>query len=168
LTLLAALAGYHTALALGKLGSQRLELTQRFATLTERRRRAGDIGQVELDLARLSSIDASLQRVQAVTALAAAKQALLTVVGEVRPTWPAPAEHLPAIDLRALDIDQTVRSLPALRAQQAELAAARTTIALRQRERRPDPTIALRGGHEDTEPLVGVVSVTRSRRGNIW
>ncbi|MFZ0257108.1 MAG: TolC family protein [Gammaproteobacteria bacterium] len=153
---LTALGDYHTAVALEALGRQRVELMQRFATLTEQRRRAGDISQVELDLARLSSIDASLQRVQAVTALAAAKQALVAVVGEARPTWPALAEHLPAIDPGALDVDETVQALPALRAQQAELAATRATIVLRQRERRPDPTIALRGGHEDTEPLVGV------------
>ena len=53
-------------------------------------------------------------------------------------------------------MDETLRALPALRAQQAELAATRAAIALRQRERRPDPTLALRGGHEDRDPLIGV------------
>lgn len=164
---LRALGDYHTTDALVALGRQRVELLQRFATLTEKRRRAGDISQVELDLARLSAIEASLQRVQAVTALAAAKQALVAVVGEARPTWPALAEHLPAIAPGTLDIDETLRALPALRAQQAELAATRATLALRQRERRPDPTVALRGGHEDTEPLVGVtVSVPLFVRNN--
>ena len=84
--LLTALGDYHTAVAIEALGRQRVELMQRFAALTEQRRRAGDISQGELDLARLSSIEASLQRVQATTALAAAKQALIVVVGDGLPS----------------------------------------------------------------------------------
>ena len=47
-------------------------------------------------------------------------------------------------------------SLPHVRASQLRVAAAAARVELRQRERRLDPTLTLRGGTEDDETLVGL------------
>jgi outer membrane protein, heavy metal efflux system len=50
----------------------------------------------------------------------------------------------------------TLDELPRLRASAARLAAATATVTLRERERRPDPTIGLRAGSEGPDDLIGL------------
>ncbi|HED18261.1 MAG TPA: TolC family protein, partial [Gammaproteobacteria bacterium] len=52
--------------------------------------------------------------------------------------------------------DELLQQHPALRRSQAEAAAARATVAIARRDRRPDPTIGVRGGKEDDDGLVGL------------
>lgn len=144
--LLAALGRFHTAADIQRLAQQRQELMQRFLDLAEQRRQAGDINQVELDLARLAHTQATLQLSQAASDLAEAEQGLAAVTGEPRRDWPALPGDLPA--LKDLDVDALLTNLPALRAQQARVGAARATVTLRTRERRPDPTVGVRAGQE--------------------
>lgn len=152
--LLNGLAAYHTAAASNRLAQERVQLMQRFLSLTEARQRAGDVPQIELELARLAHTQAVLQQAQTAAQRTEAEQALVTVVGEL------PAE-IPALPLRFPDIGtpdpQTfLAQLPELQAYQARSAAARATVSLRQREQRPDPTLRLRGGREASDPLVGL------------
>lgn len=144
--LLAALGRYHTAADIQRLTQQRLALMQRFLDLAEQRRRAGDVNQVELDLARLAHAQAALQSSQSAADLAEAQQALAAITGEPRTDWPALPGELPA--LGDVDVDTLLTHLPVLRAQQARVAAARATVTLRNRERRPDPTVGMRAGQE--------------------
>lgn len=152
--LLNGLAAYHTADALNRLALERAQLMQRFLSLAEARQRAGDLPQIEFELARLAHTQAILQQAQAAAQHTEAEQALVAVVGEL------PAE-VPALPLRFPDIGspdpQTfLAQLPELQGYQARSAAARATVALRQREQRPDPTLRLRGGREASDPLVGL------------
>ena len=144
--LLGALGRYHTAADLQRLAQQRLELMQRFLDLAEKRRQAGDLNQVELDLARLAHTQATLQLSRTASDLAEAGQALAAVSGEPRRDWPALPQDLPALD--GVDADALLTNLPALRAQQARVGTARATVTLRTRERRPDPTVGVRAGQE--------------------
>ncbi len=144
--LLAALGRYHTAADIQRLAQQRQELMRRFLNLAEQRRQAGDINQVELDLASLAHTQATLQLSQAASDLAEAEQALAAITGGVRRRWPALPADLPA--LQTIDANALLTNLPALRAQQARVGAARSTVTLRSRERRPDPTIGVRAGQE--------------------
>ena len=144
--LFTALGRYHTAADLQRLAQQRLELMQRFLDLAQRRREAGDINQVELDLARLAHTQATLQLSRTAVELAEAEQALAAVTGEPRAEWPTLPGELPA--LQAIDADTLLTNLPALRAQQARVATERATVTLRGRERRPDPTVGIRAGQE--------------------
>lgn len=94
--LLAALGRYHSAEALDRLARQRADLMQRFLALAERRRQAGDLNQVELDLARLAHTQARLQQAQASAERTDAEQALVAVTGSSpRQDWPALPERLP-------------------------------------------------------------------------
>jgi len=144
--LLTALGHYHTAADIQRLAQQRLELMQRFLDLAEQRRRAGDLNQVELDLARLAHTQATLQLSRTASDLAEALQALAAVTGEPRSDWPALPQDLPA--LRTLDADTLLAKLPTLRAQQARVGTARAAVTLRTRERRADPTLGVRAGQE--------------------
>jgi cobalt-zinc-cadmium efflux system outer membrane protein len=143
--LLAALGRYHAAADVQRLAQQRLALMQRFLELAEKRRRAGDLNQVELDLARLAHTQATLQLSRTASDLAEAEQALVAVTGEPR-DWPALPGDLPA--LADIDVDTLLANLPALRVVQARVGAARASVTLRSRERRPDPTLGVRAGQE--------------------
>lgn len=152
--LLSALGDFQTAQALQELAQRRAALMQRFRDLAEKRREAGDLDQVELDLARLSAIRAEFQQKQAAADRAQAAQALVAVIGRSRPDLPGLPEDPPAID--KFDTEAILSDLPMLRAQQARIAAARSAVALRGRERRPDPTIGVRGGRDGGDNLVGL------------
>lgn len=144
--LLGALGRFHMATGTQRLAQQRQVLMQRFLQLAEQRRRAGDINQVELDLARLAQTQATLQLSQAAADLIEAEQSLAAITGGPRRDWPMLPGDLPA--LQTVDADTLLMNLPALRAQQARVGAARSTVTLRSRERRPDPTIGVRAGQE--------------------
>ncbi|GBE10240.1 cobalt-zinc-cadmium resistance protein CzcC precursor [bacterium BMS3Bbin12] len=144
--LLAALGRYHTSQSLNRLARQRAELLQRFLDVAGKRRRAGDLNRIDFDLARLARTRAALQLSRSASNLAAAGQALAAVVGKPRRNWPALPTDLPK--LQAVDAQSILANLPELRAAQARVRAARASVALRIRERRPDPTVGLYAGQE--------------------
>lgn len=152
--LLTALGRYHSADALDRLAQQRVDLMQRFLALAEKRRQAGDLNQVELDLARLAHTQSLLQQAQASAERTDAEQALVAVTGAARQAWPTLPERLP--EPASFDAQKLLDGLPELQAQRARVAAAQSTVTLRQRERRPDPSLGLRGGREGSEGLVGL------------
>lgn len=153
--LLAALGRYHSAEALDRLARQRADLMQRFLALAERRRQAGDLNQVELDLARLAHTQARLQQAQASAERTDAEQALVAVTGSSpRQDWPALPERLP--EPVSFDAQKLLDALPALQVQRARIAEAQSTVTLRQREQRPDPRLGLRGGREGSDNLIGL------------
>ena len=154
--ILSALAGYATATAQQELGEQRSELMERFGALAERRRQAGDLAQVELDHATLAVAEARFQQADVTTTKIQSLQALIAVTGRNPKHWPALPAVLPELELQQLDREALLQSLPALRQSLAQVAAARATIQLRTRERRPDPTVSLRAGKEDSDTLTGV------------
>ena len=152
--LLTALGRYHSTEALDRLAQQRVDLMRRFLDLAEKRRQAGDLNQVELDLARLAHTQSLLQQAQASAERTDAEQALVAVTGAARQSWPALPERLP--EPVSFDVQMLLDGLPELQAQRARVAAAQSTITLRQREQRPDPSLGLRGGREGSEGLVGL------------
>ncbi len=156
--LLQALREYHTADALNSQGQQRVRLMKQFAAIAEQRRRAGDLNQIELDLAKLASLEANLESAELTARLSDAEQALLALMGELPApnTWPTLPHLLPDIQQSDIDTEKLLRGHPVFRAQQANVTAARTMIELRQRETRPDPTISVRTGREDNETLTGL------------
>ena len=74
--LLDGLAQHQTGVERDTLAQARRELMERFAELAQRRFDAGDLAQVELDLARLASTDARIQKATAAAGLAEARQAV--------------------------------------------------------------------------------------------
>jgi len=170
--ILSALASHATALAQQELGEQRSELMERFGELAERRHKAGDLAQVELDLAKLAVAEARFQQATVTTAEIQSLQALIALTSRNAGHWPLFPAGLPELRLQQLDREALLQSLPALRKALARVATARATIQLRTRERRPDPTITLRAGEEDSDSLTGVnlsipLFIRNSRRAEV-
>jgi len=124
--LLASLGRYQTAQSLRQLADQRVALMQRFLDLAEKRRQAGDLSQVELDLARLAHTQATLQLSQTHTLalerdkiageietmiadLHAKYQELLTVSAEMYNTAPAVDDKLAWSALSIRNIEEAFR-----------------------------------------------------------
>ncbi|MAA73266.1 MAG: hypothetical protein CMN28_00985 [Salinisphaeraceae bacterium] len=146
--LLSGLADYHTAEAAQALAQERARLMTDFSDLSQKRRRAGDLSQIELDLASLARTQADLELSLAATDLAQAGQNLAAVTGQAVQDWPELPADIPApVDFNAQAL---LTALPQIRALQARSAAARARVELRRRERRPDPTVGATVGQERT------------------
>jgi cobalt-zinc-cadmium efflux system outer membrane protein len=154
--LLRALSDWHTADAIARVSGQQSELMARFVRLAERRRKAGDLGQVELDLAHLAAADATFQQAGAGEELIRARQAMTALTGAGDGDWPVITGQFPDIDPQRLDTERLLRELPSMRVALARVAGARASVQLRIREKRPDPTVGVRVGKEDSETLTGV------------
>lgn len=154
--LLSSLARFQTAKALAQLAWQRTALMQRFASVSEQRSRAGDLNRIDLEVARLAHAQAKLQRAQAASDVVEARQFLIAIVGDARYSWPTLPVNFPGADSRTTDFEALLNRLPIVRAYRARMNAARAAIELQVRQRRPDPTIGLRGGREDSDALVGL------------
>ena len=154
--LLRALANWHTADAVVRVSEKQTTLMTRFARIAEQRRKAGDLGQVELDLAHLAAADAAFQQANASENLIRARQAVTALTGTAGPGWPQFTRLLPDIDPQQVDVDRLLDDLPSLHAALARVASGRASVQRSIREKRPDPTIGFRVGKEDSETLAGV------------
>lgn len=154
--LLRTLVDWHTAEAVIRVSEKQTTLMTRFASIAEQRRKAGDLGQVELDLAHLAAADAAFQQANASETLIRARQAVTALTGAAGPGWPQITRTLPEIDPQQLDVDRLLADLPSMQAALARVAAGRASVQLSVREKRPDPTIGFRVGKEDSETLTGI------------
>jgi len=154
--LLRVLADWHTAEAVVRVGERQAILMTRFASIAEQRRKAGDLSQVELDLAHLAAVDATFQQANANENLIRARQAVTALTGTAGSDWPAFSRQLPEIDPQQVDLDRLLNDLPLMQAALARVAAGRASVQLSLSEKRPDPTIGFRAGKEDSETLIGV------------
>lgn len=154
--LLLALARFQTAGELTQLAEQRADLMRRFASLSEQRQLAGDLSQVELEVAKLAYVQAQLRRAQVASDVIEARQALVAVAGHVDRDWPALPANLPKRNDKTFNVEALLNKLPILRAQRAQIAAARAAVELQVRQRRADPTVGLRGGREENDTVVGI------------
>ncbi len=154
--LLNGLAQYQTGVERDVLATSRRQLMDDFVALAERRFDAGDLNQVELDLARLSTMDARIQKATAAAGLAEARETVRSLVPRTPAThWPSLPVSLPTLPTSA-DPQVLVLALPKVLAALRQVAAADAIVELRRRERRPDPTLSLTGGEEDGKTLIGV------------
>lgn len=154
--LLQALADWHTTGAVLRVSEKQVLLMSHFADLAERRRKAGDLGQVELDLAHLAAAEAALDQANAYEDLLRAQQSLAVLTGADENGRPAFPEQLPKVDPQRIDVTALLNALPAIRSAQSRVAAERAAVQLRVREKRPDPTLGFRVGQEDSETLTGI------------
>jgi len=152
--LLTELSDVVTGTEAARLAQRRVELLNDFLHLAEQRFAAGDVGQTDVDLAQLAVSEARMQAA-AITADAMASEArLAALVQTPAQGWPALPE-LPK-EIASFNADELLQQHPALRQSLAEAAAARATVNIARRDRRPDPTVGIRGGEEDDDGLIGV------------
>jgi cobalt-zinc-cadmium efflux system outer membrane protein len=155
--LLSGLASYQTESARQDLADARLLAMRDFAALSRRRFDAGDINQIELDLATLAYADARIQKATAASNVAEAKQTVSSLaVNSPASEWPSFSAELPALQVAADNPQDLVMTLPQVRVASMRAAAAADRVELRRRERRLDPTFAVMGGKEDDDTLIGL------------
>jgi len=151
---LSTLAENQTRKDLAELSTQAKKLMQEFSAISERRYRAGDLPRVELNLASLALSAAIINQAQAMTEATNAQEQLRALYNDLPANLPELPSDLPEA-VMPQDIDAFVRKLPASRAREAELTMAGNTIKLRRSERSWDPTVAVRGGDDDSKTLFG-------------
>ncbi|MFN3233849.1 MAG: TolC family protein [Gammaproteobacteria bacterium] len=153
---LKALAEYRTVQAVVQLAKRRTQLLRRFKDQNARKFKSGDIAQDALDQASLAYAEAISQQADAEVVLTRAKQHLIAISQTASKYWPRLPRRLPK-PLRPSSVTQQawLRTLPILQVYSARVATAQASVRVARTEAKPDPTISLRGGTEDKEPLVG-------------
>lgn len=155
--LLDGLARHQIGVERDALADSRRGFMAEFAALAERRFEAGDLAQVELDLARLALADARIQKATTGARLAEARQAVHNLTpASTTSTWPSLPSAMPALPTSAADPQSLVLALPDVMAARRQVESADALVELRRRERRPDPTLSLAGGEEQGESLIGL------------
>lgn len=139
-----------------RIADERKALMERLRTLADERRQAGDLSQIEIELARLAYAEAALLQSQAAAQLVTAEQALARVAGGDLPSYPSLPTAYADVALNESALNAILTDLPSVRAAQARVAAAQAVVDLRRRERRPDPTIGLYAGREGDDDLIGI------------
>ena len=158
--LLSALANYQTDSDRYTLASVRATAMQDFAAISKRRFDAGDISQIDLDLAVLAYTQARMQKATSAASVAGTKQAVVSLVFSApEESWPRIGEDLPPAEVSSDDATDFLMDLPSVREAQSQAEAASAQASLRELEGRSDPILTLRGGREDDETLIGL-SVT--------
>lgn len=154
--LLNALASYGGSRAAVELSARRVTLLGRFADIASERGRAGDLGQVEVELAQLAYAEGKMAAGSDKAALSDALDALYRVAGAGRVPdaglSEVPPQSLPQQD----DFEELVARHPAVRVARSRARVASAAVRRAEVDRRADPTIGVRGGQEDREALIGL------------
>lgn len=166
-----ALADYQAQREILQVHSKRLSLARQVLDQATRLYKAGDISKLDLEQIRLSQTKAQLTLNLAKTQLATQSQALAAISGEARKTWPALPYAPPPMPagrpIPGQSYEQILDNLPAMKAEITRIAEARSIMRLRVREQKPDPTIGLRVGGEDSDKVLGLtLSIPLNVRNN--
>lgn len=155
--LLSGLAAHQTGAEREGLATERVKLMGEFAALAKRRYNAGDMTQVELNLANLVYSDALMQRATVASDLAESRARVraVTPVSTSMSQWPTLNPALPSLP-KSSDHQPLLLALPEVLVSQRQVDAVSSLVELRQREKRLDPTVSLIGGREDDSTLIGL------------
>lgn len=152
--IIVALVDYQTDRNLQALAEGRLALSTDFLAVAEQRRGVGDISPSAFLSAQLAHSQALAGLSLAEADLSRAQETLSVLWGEARTNWPdLPREPGETASFAQAPQFDTLPELQLARAQ-AEIAEAQVRIA--RTNRRPDPTVGVRGGTEGDASLVGV------------
>jgi len=152
--LLTGFAEHQTGSELASLSQQTLKLMQEFRLIAERRYQAGDLNQVELNLARLAFSQALMEQANVRSNATEAREKLRAILGTLPSSLPVLPEQLPEPVLRN-DLEVFLQQLPVIRRQLADVQVSRQQVALRKSEKAWDPTISVSAGSDGNEDLVG-------------
>jgi Outer membrane protein len=138
-----------TAHEQSSLGVRRVELMRRFDALARQRLTVGDISSPERDLAALALGEAQIQQGALEAQEADALASVAALVGTDAPMPPPMADEMPPIaGVVPLAVTERAEMIQA----QAEQDRADASVRLADRNRRPDPTLSLTGGHVRSGP----------------
>jgi len=153
---------HQTQIALEKLSNESLKLMTDFKTIAENRYRAGDLSQVELNLALLAYHQALMEQANVQSDTSEAREKLRVLLGysmgdSVDNSFkkiPDLPEQLPAPEIEG-DLDSFLQTLPLVKIQLADLQLSRNQVELKKSEQAWNPTIGVRAGKEDDDSLIG-------------
>lgn len=154
--LLNGLALHQTGIERKTVADARQQRIEELLTHAGRGSTAEDLSPRDLDLTRLSAIDARIRAATAAADLAEGRQAVRNLAPQFPAAqWPLLPSPPPRIS-PAADPQTLVLALPEVLAARRQVESAQALVDLRRRERRPDPTLSLAGGEEDDESLIGL------------
>ncbi|VAW64290.1 hypothetical protein MNBD_GAMMA08-697 [hydrothermal vent metagenome] len=153
--LLTALAKHQTGNGLALLSNHTLLLMQEFKQIAEQRYQAGDLSQVELNLARLAYNQSLMEQAGILSDAAESREQLRVLLGSMPQTLPLLPEQLPEPELEE-NLEGFLQQLPEIRAQLAGVQAAKQQVEIRKSEKAWDPTISVTAGTEGDDDLIGV------------
>ena len=163
---LSRLADYQTSEDLTSLNEQSLNLMREFKQIAERRYQAGDLNQVEFNLAKLAHSQALMDQVNNLSQSVEARENLHALLGVQPDSLPVLPENLPKPILPD-DLEAFLQQLPIVSQSLAEVKIAREKVNLRKSEQAWDPTIGLSVGKEGEESLAGItLSIPLNVRNN--
>ena len=154
--MLSALARWLGARSIYQLAEKRLDLMQRFAELAALRHKAGDLSQVELDLATLALSEARFQSAIAYSEQVSSRQKLMTLTSDDGQQWPSLLKRLNALEMNDEMLQAILSDLPAMKRIRAQVLVAQAEVALRRSEASANPTLVIRGGKDGDESLFGL------------
>jgi len=138
-----------------ELARQRTELLARFEKLAVKRHAAGDIPRNDLELARLSLAEASMQQARRHSELLQTQTDFHVLAGQPLPE-PLPLPLQPGTP-GSSDADETLaREHPEVQSALIAAQAARQQVLSADRGRKADPTFGVAAGQEDSETLVAL------------
>jgi len=152
--LLTRLAENQTRNTLALLSNETLKLMEEFKQVAERRYQAGDLSQVELNLAQLAYNQTLMEQANILSDVAKAREDLRATIATMPDDLPDLPERLPEPKLNN-DLEASLQKLPVIRIQLAEVRATRQQVNLRKSEKAWNPTIGVSAGSEGDESLVG-------------
>lgn len=157
--LLSVLVDFQNKSRLADLSNQRLKVMEEFYHFAQQKRTAGDLDQVELNLAQLAYSESVLNNAQVLAEQANAEQAFYALYGSSSGSEALTLPNLP-VNFQEIsiptDLDRYVMTLPRMRIVRANVDASRSTIGLRQSQSMADPTIAIRGGKDNEQSLANL------------
>ncbi len=134
------------------LASDRTQSMSRFADLSERLFREGDISPSAAQAARVAATQAVMREQVAQIDLSNAEQELAQLTGVAPITWPSFDTSLPEpMNIDDVDVEQ----LPSVLAARFRREAADRDIKVAQWDRVPDPSVGVRYGDEGNSDLFG-------------
>jgi len=136
--------------------TKRLSLIKQLLGQATLRYKAGDISKLDLEQIRLNLSKSQLTVNRARTQLTFSQQILAEKAGKPLNDWPVLPYAPPIIQPVNLNYDQIILNLPAYKAQLTRIAVAWSTLELRIREQKPDPTIGFRAGGEGSNKVIGL------------
>ncbi|VAW67129.1 Heavy metal RND efflux outer membrane protein, CzcC family [hydrothermal vent metagenome] len=152
--LLSLQAEFQTQNELARLSNETLAIMQEFKEISENRYKAGDLTQVELNLALLAHNQSLMEQANTTADASQARAGLDAFLGFVPPVSIQLPEQLPPPEFNG-ELDELLQRLPIVKIQKAELNMARSEVALRKSEKAWNPTIGIRAGKEEDASLIG-------------
>ena len=154
--LLNGLASYQIGTARHALVLERQSFMNDLVDLAQSRFEAGDISRVELDLVKLAAMSVRMRSASVESNNLKARQVVQVLTLQThKDNWPSLPEDIPNLP-ENIDSDMFVQQLPEVLMAKLSVQINDSIANLRRSERRPDPTVSLKGGKEDDELAIGL------------